>query len=305
MTDPDLRIGLGALNLRNPVMTASGTSGFGREIEPFCPLDKLGALVTKGLTFEPRQGNPPPRVTETPAGMLNAIGLQNPGAEVFLSEELPWLRERQATVIVNIAGRTVEEYASLAGRLDAAEGLAALELNISCPNVRQGGIAFGAVPELAADVTRAVRLRTKLPLIVKLSPNVRDIVEMACAVVEAGADIISLINTLVGMEIDIRCRRPVLANVTGGLSGPAVRPVALRMVWQVYKAVSVPLIGMGGISSPEDAVAFMLAGASAVAVGTAALVTPGIYLSIIAGLEDYLRGNGFASVREIIGLAHG
>ncbi len=304
MNSPDLSADLGPLYLRNPVLTASGTAGFGREIAPFCPLDRLGALVTKGLTLEPRAGNPPPRIHETPAGVLNAIGLQNPGLEAFLREELPWLRRFDVPVVVNIAGRTPEEYGLLASRLSAVPGIAALEVNISCPNVRRGGIAFGADPKTAAAVTGIVRSETGLPLIVKLSPNVTDIAAVASAVAEAGADILSLINTYVGMDIDIETRRPILGNITGGLSGPAVKPLALRLVWQVHRTVGLPLIGMGGISSARDAIAFLLAGASAVAVGTAALVDPGIYQAIVEGIADYLVENNFPSVRSIVGLAH-
>ncbi|MGE5551645.1 MAG: dihydroorotate dehydrogenase [Bacteroidota bacterium] len=304
MSEPDLSVTLGPLKLRNPVLTASGTAGFGREIAAFTPLDRLGALVTKGIFLEPRAGNPPPRIIETPAGMLNAVGLQGPGVEAFIDEDLPWLRQRGATVIVNINGRTAGEYAALAARLDGVAGIAALEVNISCPNVKEGGIAFGADPALAAAVTKAVRAATTLPLIVKLSPNVTDITTIAAAVADEGADILSLINTLLGMEINLCTRRPALANVTGGLSGPAVRPVALRMLWQVYQRVKLPLIGMGGIASGEDAVAFMMAGASAVAVGTAALVNPGIHQTVVEGIRSFLVEEEFASVKEIVGLAH-
>ncbi|MGE5529089.1 MAG: dihydroorotate dehydrogenase [Patescibacteria group bacterium] len=304
MNAPDLSVRLGPLRLRNPVLTASGTCGFGREIAPFLPLSSLGALVTKGITLEPRAGNPPPRVTETPAGMLNAVGLQNPGVEAFLRDELPWLREQDVPVIVNISGRSVDEYARLAERLDGAAGVAALEINISCPNVREGGAAFGARPEPAAAVTAAVRKATTLPVIVKLSPNAADISAVAAAAAAAGADILSLINTLVGMEIDIRARRPVLANITGGLSGPAVRPVALRMVWEVRRAVRLPLIGMGGVASAEDAIAFMLAGAGAVAVGTAAMRDPGLYQAVAEGIRKYLVEGNFPSAGDIVGLAN-
>ena len=304
MNEPDLAVILGPLRLRNPVLTASGTAGFGREIAQFQPLCRLGALVTKGLTLEPRQGNPPPRVTETPAGMLNSVGLQNPGLEAFLAEELPWLREQDVPVIVNISGRTVDEYARLAAGLDRAAGVAALEINISCPNVKEGSLIFGNDPRQAAAVTRAVRAATRLPLIVKLSPNAGSITAVAEAAVEAGADILSLINTLTGMEIDIRARRPVLANLTGGLSGPAIRPVALRMVWEVYRAVKTPLIGMGGIASAREAIAFMLAGASAIAIGTAGLVDPGVYQAVAEGIRTYLVEEKFSSVGEIVGLAH-
>ncbi len=301
---PDLAVTLGPLYLRNPILTASGTAGFGREIGQFQPLSGLGALVTKGLTLEPRQGNPPPRVTETPSGMLNSVGLQNPGLEAFLAEELPWLREQDVPVIVNISGRTLDEYARLAAKLDGIVGVAALEINISCPNVKEGCLIFGSDPRQAAAVTRAVRAATRLPLIVKLSPNAGSITAVAEAAVEAGADILSLINTLTGMEIDIRSRRPVLANLTGGLSGPAIRPVALRMVWEVYRAVKAPLIGMGGIASAREAIAFMLAGASAIAIGTAALVDPGVYQAVAEGIRTYLVEEKFSSVGEIVGLAN-
>ncbi|MGQ9779536.1 MAG: dihydroorotate dehydrogenase [Bacillota bacterium] len=304
MSWPDLSVQLGPLRLRNPVLTASGTAGFGRELAAFFPLRELGAFVTKGITLEPRPGNPPLRLAETPAGLLNAVGLENPGLEVFLAEELPWLRDQDVPVIVNINGRTVEEYALLAARLDGVPGIAGLELNISCPNVKEGGLAFGADPRLAAEVTAAVREATGLPLIVKLTPNVRDIAEVAAAVAAAGADAVSLINTLLGMEIDPYARRPVLANLTGGLSGPAVRPIALRMVWEVYRAVKIPIIGMGGIASARDALAFIMAGAGAVAIGTAGLVDPGIYRKVIEGVAGYLLAEGLPSVGALVGVAH-
>ena len=304
MSVPDLTAKLGPLRLRNPVLAASGTAGFGRELAAFFPLRDLGAFVTKGITLEPRPGNPPPRLAETPAGLLNAVGLENPGVEAFLAEELPWLKDQDVPVIVNINGRTVEEYAALAARLDGVPGVAGLELNISCPNVKEGGLAFGADPRLAAEVTAAVREATRLPLIVKLTPNVRDIAEIAADVAAAGADAVSLINTLLGMEIDPYARRPVLANITGGLSGPAVRPIALRMVFEVYRAVAIPIVGMGGISSARDALAFIMAGASAVAVGTAGMVDPGVYGKVVEGIRDYLVGEGLASVAELMGAAH-
>lgn len=237
--------------------------------------------------------------------MLNAVGLQNPGVEAFLRDELPWLRRQDVPVVVNINGRTPAEYAALAARLSGVPGLAALEINISCPNVREGGAAFGADPGTAAAVTRAVRAETPLPLIVKLTPNVTDITAVARAVAEAGADILSLINTLLGMEIDLRTRRPVLANLTGGLSGPAARPIALRMIWEVYRAVKIPIIGMGGIASARDALAFILAGATAVAIGTAGLVDPGVYRQVVDGIGEYLAKEGLPSVGALVGLAHG
>lgn len=304
MSGPDLTVQLGPLRLRNPILTASGTAGFGREMAAFFPLRELGGFVTKGITLEPRPGNPPPRLAETPAGLLNSVGLENPGLETFLAEELPWLRDQDVPVIVNINGRTIEEYSLLAARLDAAPGVAGIEVNISCPNVKEGGIAFGADPRLAAAVTRAVRAATRLPLIVKLSPNVADITAVARAVAAEGADALSLINTLLGMEIDLERRRPVLANITGGLSGPAVRPVALRMVWEVYRAVEIPIVGMGGIASARDVLAFIMAGASAVAIGTAGLADPSIYRAVGEGIRSYLVEENLSSVGEIIGLAH-
>ncbi len=298
---PDLQVSVGPLLLRNPVLVASGTFGYGAEYADFVDVAALGGVVVKGISLEPRSGNPPPRVVETPCGMLNAIGLENMGVERFLVSRLPWLREQGATVIVNILGDSIEEYGMLARRLDGEPGIAALEVNISCPNVKRGGVAFGTVPEMAEAVTRAVRAGTDLPLIVKLSPNVTDIVEMARAVERGGADAVSLINTLTGMAIDIRTRRPRLANTIGGLSGPAIRPVALRMVWQVASMVSIPVIGIGGICGPEDALEFLLAGASAVEVGTANFVEPGVSERIIDGIREYLVEQEEGAVADIIG----
>lgn len=286
---PDLAVTLAGLTLKNPVMPAAGTFGFGEEYAPYFDLSRLGAIVVKSVSLEPIAGNRPPRVTETPAGMLNAIGWQNPGLEAFLSEKLPFLRGFDLPVIVNLAAYSVNEYAELARRLDGAAGVHALELNISCPNVHAGGAAFGTCPELAAGVTRAVRRRCALPLIVKLSPNVTDIAAVAAAVERAGADAVSLINTLTGLAVDLEKRRPVLGNVTGGLSGPAVKPVALHLVWRVARAVKIPIIGMGGITSWQDALEFILAGATAVAVGTANFRDPLAMPKIIDGLEQYLR----------------
>jgi dihydroorotate dehydrogenase (NAD+) catalytic subunit len=299
----DLAVEIAGIRLKNPVLTASGTFGYGLEYENYCSLEALGGIVVKGTTLEPRLGNPPPRIIETPAGMLNAVGLQNPGVGYLIEEIMPRLRERNVTVIVNIAGNTVEDYAALASRLDQVPGVAGLEVNISCPNVKKGGLAFGADPEQAALVIAAVREKTSLPVIAKLSPNVTDIVSIARRVEAAGADAISLINTLLGMVIDIHQRKPVLANCFGGLSGPAVRPVAVRMVWQVAEAVDLPLIGMGGIVSASDALEFILAGASAVAVGTGNFLHPGVSMEIIEGLKAYCRENRITRIRELIGAA--
>ncbi|MCS6859065.1 MAG: dihydroorotate dehydrogenase [Abditibacteriales bacterium] len=297
---PSLQIHIGPLCLRNPVMTASGTCGYGEELAEFVPLDKLGAIVTKTVTRHPREGNPPPRVCETAAGMLNAIGLQNVGIERFISDKLPFLRDAGATVIANIAGEDVAEFAELARRLDGVGGVAAIELNLSCPNVA-GGLDFSTDPQLTEATCAAVKAATRLPVIAKLSPNVTDIVAIARAAVAGGADAVSLINTLVGMAIDVKTRRPKLANVTGGLSGPAIKPVALRMVYQVAQAVSVPVIGIGGIMTAEDALEFLLAGASAVQVGTATFTNPRVSLDVLEGIERWMQENGMGSVQEIVG----
>jgi dihydroorotate dehydrogenase (NAD+) catalytic subunit len=298
---PDLRVKIGPLELRNPVLTASGTFGYAKEFEPFLNLNRLGGIIVKGISLEPRAGNPPPRIVETACGMLNAIGLENVGVDRFISEKMPYLRTLAAPLIVNILGDSLEDYRELARRLDGVPGISGIEVNISCPNVKKGGVAFGAVPEMAAAVTAAVRGATKLPVIVKLSPNVSDITVMAKAVEVAGADAVSLINTLIGMAINAETRRPRLANVIGGLSGPAVKPVALRMVWQTARAVSIPVIGIGGIGTAEDAVEFLLAGASAVQVGTANFYDPSAAEKIIAGLEDYLQRHGEEQISTLIG----
>lgn len=302
MTNPDMRVKLGELELKNPVVTASGTFGFGTEFSPLLDLGDLGAIVVKGLTLEPRQGNPPPRIVETPAGMLNAIGLQNPGVELFISEIMPELKRYQVPVIANISGNSIDDYASLAAMLNHS-GVAAVEVNISCPNVKQGGMVFGTEPEQAAQVTAAVRANTKLPVIVKLSPNVTDVTVIARSAAAAGADALSLINTLQGMAIDVHAKRPALANTFGGLSGPAIKPVALKMVWQVSQAVDIPIIGMGGIISTQDALEFIMAGASAVAVGTGNFVNPRVTVEIAAGLEDYCRKEGIEAVSQLAGVA--
>ena len=298
---PDLSVNVAGIAMRNPIMTASGTFGYGEEFAPYMDLHSIGAMVTKGLSLQPRAGNPTPRIVETPAGMLNAIGLQNVGIDAFIAGKTPFLRTVDTPCIANFFGGTVEEYAEMVRRLDAVPEVAALEMNISCPNVKEGGILFGSDPACAAGVVAACRAATSKPLIVKLSPNVTDVVAMARACVDAGADALSLINTLVGMAIDVNTRRPVLANVTGGLSGPAIKPVALRMVWQVARAVKVPLIGIGGIMSATDVVEFLLAGATAVQVGTASFVTPGIAQQIAHDLEQWMQDKGVADVHSLIG----
>lgn len=302
-TIPDLRVKIAGLVLSNPVMTASGTFGYAKEFEPFVDLDKLGAVVVKGISLNPRPGNPPPRIVETPCGMLNAIGLENVGVERFISDKLPYLTQKKCPLIVNILGDSIEEYCRLAERLNDQTGISALELNISCPNVKKGGVAFGANEDLAYELTSAVRQVSSLPLIVKLSPNVTDITLMAKAAAAGGADALSLINTLIGMAIDIKAKRPILANVTGGLSGPAIKPVALRMVWQASSAVSIPVIGIGGISTWQDALEFILAGACAIQVGTANFFNPKAVDDIQAGIYTYMLENGIRDLSQLIGAA--
>ena len=289
------------LALKNPVMTASGTFGYGEEYAPFLDLNRLGAVVVKGLSLEPRDGNPPPRIYETPAGMLNAVGLQNVGAQAFIAQKLPFLRGYDTRVIANIFGESVEDYCRVAELLSKAPGIHGIELNISCPNVKKGGIAFGALPEAAAEITEKVRAATDLPLIVKLTPNVTDITAIAKAVAAAGADALSLINTLTGMAVDIDHRRPRLANITGGLSGPAIRPIALRMVWQTIQAVDIPVIGIGGIVSTSDALEFLICGARAVQVGTANFTHPPAAGEIIDGIEAYLKQHCLERLEPLIG----
>lgn len=294
-------IQIGGITLKNPVMTASGTYGYGLEYSDFIDLSKLGGIVVKGTTLNPRQGNPYPRMVETPSGMLNAVGLQNKGVEYFCSEIYPSIKDIDTHMIVNVSGSTVEDYMATAERIAELDKIPAIELNISCPNVKEGGMAFGVTCAGAAEVVRAVRKVYPKTLIVKLSPNVTDITEIARAVEVEGADSISMINTLLGMAIDVKSRKPILSTVTGGLSGPAVKPVALRMVWQTAKVVSIPIIGMGGISSCEDAIEFLLAGASAVQVGTYNFVDPTITTKIASGIEDYLVQNNMTDVSELIG----
>lgn len=295
-----LQTEIAGIKMNTPIFTASGTFGFGEEFADFLDLSQIGGVVVKGTTLQPRRGNDGVRMTETPSGMLNCIGLENPGVEVFLKEILPRISKYNMNVIVNISGSTAEEYGVLAGMLDVP-GVAGIELNVSCPNVKEGGIVFGTDPKAAAAVVREAKKNTKKPVILKLSPNVTDIVTMAKAVEDAGADVISLINTLMGMAIDIRTQRPVLGNITGGLSGPCVKPVALRMVWQVAQAVSVPIIGMGGIMTAEDAIEFFLAGADAVSIGTANFVDPRTPALIADGIAGYLEANGLNNIKDLVG----
>lgn len=297
----EFSVGIGKLRLKNPVMTASGTFGYGEEYSEFIDLNRLGAVVVKGLSLAPKEGNPPPRIAETTAGMLNAVGLQNIGIDRFIKEKIPFLRQFTVPVIVNFFGDTIEEYAEAAVRLSSAEGIHGLEMNISCPNKQAGWSIFGTDPRVTFEVVSAVRKSTDITLIVKLSPNVTDIGLMARAAEEAGADAVSLINTLTGMAVDITTRRPKLANVTGGLSGPAIKPVALRMVWEARKAVRIPVIGMGGIMNYADAVEFILAGASAVAVGTANFTEPSATVDIIDGIALYMKKQGIEDIKELTG----
>lgn len=297
----NLKVDIGPIRMRNPVMVASGTFGYGEEYKDLIDLNRLGAIVTKGLTLRPREGNPPPRIVETPAGMLNAIGLENVGVAAFIEKKLPYLRELSLPVIVNINGETIKEYVELARILDRTEGVAGLEINISCPNVKAGGIFFGQDPDTTYEVVREVRRATRLPLIAKLTPNVTDITVIAREAVRAGADALSLVNTIIGMAVDSKRRSPKLANITGGLSGPAIKPIALRMVWQVAQVVDVPIIGQGGIMTAEDALEFIITGAKAIAVGTANSINPWASIEIIEGIEDYLIKNGIGDINDLVG----
>ncbi len=298
---PDLRVDIGSLVLANPVLTASGTFGYAREFAQLMDLHCLGGVIVKGISLHPRAGNPPPRIVETACGMLNAIGLQNVGVDRFITEKMPYLEGLRVPVVVNILGDTLDEYAEITARLAGVPGVAAIEVNISCPNVKSGGVAFGTDPAMAAAVTKAVKGRAAVPVMVKLSPNVTDITTIARAVEEAGADSLSLINTLIGMAIDLKSRRPALANVIGGLSGPAIKPVALRMVFQVARAVKIPVVGIGGIDSAEDALEFLLAGATAVQIGTANFINPRVSEEVVAGIARYVQEENLSSVRELIG----
>jgi dihydroorotate dehydrogenase (NAD+) catalytic subunit len=297
----NLGLSIGSLVLKNPVLTASGTFGYGSEFDDFFKVDRLGGIILKGTTLEPREGNPYPRMAETPSGMLNSVGLQNKGIDYFEQYIYPRVSLYNTNVIVNVNGNLVEDYVALAERINKLDRIPAIELNISCPNVKMGGMAFGTNPESAREVTRAVRNVFNKTLIVKLSPNVTNIVEFAKIVEEEGADSVSLINTLLGMAIDTASLKPTLSTITGGLSGPAVKPVALRMVWQVAKAVRIPVIGIGGIMNANDAIEFLLAGASAIQVGTASFIDPQVPVKILEGIEKFLIDRGFSDIHEITG----
>ena len=297
----DLRTSIGKLELANPVMTASGTFGYGTEFADFVDLDRLGGVIVKGTTLHHREGNPYPRMAETPSGMLNAVGLQNKGVDYFCEKIYPTIKDYKTNMIVNVSGSAIEDYVATAERINALDNIPAIELNISCPNVKQGGMAFGVTAKGAEEVVSAVRKAYDKTLIVKLSPNVTDITEIARAAEAAGADSVSLINTMLGMAIDAERRRPVLSTITGGMSGPAVKPIALRMVWQVAKAVGIPVVGLGGITNATDAIEFLLAGASAIEVGTANFMDPAVTGKIVDGINEYLDRHGFASVKDIIG----
>jgi len=301
---PNFEVEVAGIKLKNPVITASGTFGYGEEFSPFIDLDRLGAMVLKGITLKPKMGNSPPRVIETPSGMLNAIGLQNVGVEVLIKEKLPYLKKFNTPVIINISGDTIEEYVELARRLEEISvemGVAGLEVNISCPNVKKGGMAWGIDAKATYKIVSSIRKAITLPLIVKLTPNVTDIKIIAQAAEEAGADALSLINTLVGMAVDIDSRKPKLANISGGLSGPAVKPVALWLVWQVFQTVKIPIIGIGGIIKVEDALEFIIAGARAIEIGTANFVNPRATIEIIEGIEKYLLENNIKDVNKLVG----
>ena len=297
----DLRVNIGKLNMANPVMTASGTFGYGLEFEDFVDLEKIGGIIVKGTTLHHREGNPYPRMAETPMGMLNAVGLQNKGVHYFVENIYPKIKDIKTNMIVNVSGSQIEDYAETARIINELENIPAIELNISCPNVKQGGMAFGVTAKGAEEVVKAVRDVYKKTLIVKLSPNVTDITEIARAAEGAGADSVSLINTLLGMAINAEKRKPVLSTITGGMSGAAVKPIALRMVWQVAKAVNIPVIGLGGIMNWRDAVEFMLAGATAIQIGTANFIDPAVTVKVAEGINDYLERHGYSSVRDIIG----
>lgn len=298
---PDLRVKIGSLTLKNPVMTASGTFGYAREFEPLMNLHRLGAIIVKGISLHPRAGNPPPRIVETACGMLNAIGLQNVGVERFIKDKMGYLGNLNVPIFVNILGESLDEYREITERLCGSPGVAAIEVNISCPNVKKGGVAFGTDPAMAAAVTKVVKEAASVPVIVKLSPNVTDVAAIARAVEDGGADAVSLINTLIGMAINLKTKRPELANVIGGLSGPAIKPVALRMVYEVARAVSIPVIGIGGIETAGDALEFMLAGATAVQIGTANFINPRASEEVVEGLTEYALAEKLSSIRDLIG----
>ena len=297
-----LGVNIGGLNLKNPVLTASGTFGYGEEFADFIDLNRLGGFVIKGTTINHREGNPYPRMAETPSGMLNAVGLQNKGVDYFIDNIYPRIKDVDSNVIVNVSGATIDDYVAVCEKLTPLDKINAIEVNISCPNVKQGGMAFGTTADGAAQVARAVRKAFSKTVIIKLSPNVTDITEIARAVEAEGADAVSLINTLLGMAIDVERQRPYLSTITGGLSGPAVRPVAVRMVWQVAKAVNIPVVGLGGIMNGRDAIEFMLAGARAIQVGTANFVDPSVTMKIIDYMEDYCQRHGISDINDIVGM---
>ena len=303
MSKVNLAVNIGGLEMKNPVTTASGTFGSGLEMVEYVDLSRLGAVTIKGTTLEPRPGNPQPRIAETPAGMINSIGLENPGVEVICRDVLPKVAEYGSPIIVNIAGHEIEDYGKVAAILDKDDNCAAIEVNVSCPNVKNGGMALGTKAELIYETTKTVRENTKKPVIMKLSPNVTNIVEMSQAAEIGGADALTLINCLLGLAVDIKTKKPVIANVVGGLSGPAIKPVALRMVYQVHQAVDLPIIGLGGIVCWQDAVEFLLAGATGVSVGTGNFIDPSLTMKVIDGIEQYLIDNGYDDVHDIIGLA--
>jgi len=300
-TTPDISVDIGGLKLKNPVMTASGTFSYGAEFKDLMDLNRLGAIIVKGLSLKPQKGNPPPRIVETACGMLNAIGLENVGIEGFITDKLPFLNTIDAPVLANIYGQSVDDYAQLADRIEQVAGIDGIELNISCPNVKSGGVAFGVDPDVAETVVARVREKTTKALMVKLSPNVTDVVQIAKRVEAGGADSISLINTITGMAVDLEARKPILANITGGLSGPAIKPIALRMVWQVAGAVDIPVIGIGGIMTAQDALEFILVGATAVQVGTANFVNPAAAVDILDGMQNYLQAHDIADLASLRG----
>ena len=301
MEKPNLAVNVGGISMKNPVMTASGTFGYGQEFAPLFDLSRLGALVIKGLSLKPAPGNPPPRTVETCGGMLNAVGLENVGLAAFAENKLPFLQSLDVAIILNIYGHSIEEYAEMSERIEDFDGIAGIEVNISCPNIKAGGVAFGTDPKIAFQVTKAVREKTKLPLIVKLTPNVTDIAIIARSVEDAGADAVSLINTITAMAVDVKTRRPKLANITGGLSGPAIKPIALRMVWNAAQAVRIPVIGVGGIIDASDALEFFIVGARAIQVGTANFVNPRASVEIVEGLDAYLAENNISDISQVIG----
>lgn len=300
MENLKLNVNVAGVHFKNPLIAASGTFGFGLEYKDYIDLNQLGGISVTGLTLEPRIGNPPPRIVETPSGILNSVGLQNPGVEYFIESVLPELKQYNTIIIANINGNSLDEYCHMASRLQQAD-IHMLELNLSCPNVKQGGVSFGTDPKMVYSITKAVKKHSYQPLVVKLTPNVTDITEIALAAQQGGADAISLVNTFLGMAIDVKTRRPVLGNITGGLSGPAIKPIALRMVWQVSKVVDIPIIGMGGIMTGQDVVEFLLAGATAVSVGTANLVSPNSMIEILNELKNYMLNNKIFDIHELIG----